>query len=100
MPRARVLPLDTTGIPSDAKEAISFAQQALEAVLGRAALVPINSNSMIPNLISGKIAPGLRWREILKQSVAFGGDLEGPLPTVHSMVIDEPYQDWKAMPEF
>ena len=39
--------LDETGVPSDAKEAVSFAQQGLEAVLGRAALVPIYSDSLI-----------------------------------------------------
>ena len=96
LPHASILPLDQTGVPSDAKEAVSFAQQALESVLGRAALVPINSDSLIPNTISGKISPGLRWREILAQSVAFG---EGAttLPTVKEMIVDEPYSGWKQM---
>lgn len=95
MPGTKILPLDSVGIPSDAKEAVSFAQQGMEALLGRAALVPINSDSLTPNTISGKIAPGLRWREIMAQAVNFG---EGqPLPTVHQMVIEEPYTKWKSM---
>jgi hypothetical protein len=86
----------TTGIPSDAKEAVSFAQQGLEAILGRAALVPINSDTLTPNTITGKIAPGLRWRELMEQSIAFGkGQVQ--LPTVKNMVIDKPYTGWKAM---
>ncbi|KAK4687597.1 hypothetical protein P7C73_g2512, partial [Tremellales sp. Uapishka_1] len=95
MPHAEILPLDATGVPSDAKEAVSFAQQALEAILGRAALVPINSDTLTPNTISGKIAPGLRWREIMAQAIAFGNGQ--PLPTVLEMVVDEPYSEWKAM---
>ncbi|EON65866.1 anhydro-N-acetylmuramic acid kinase [Coniosporium apollinis CBS 100218] len=93
LPNTRILKLDETGVPSDAKEAVSFAQQALEAILGRAALVPINSDTLTPNTISGKIAPGLRWREIMFQAINFGrGE---PLPTVKEMVVDRKYTDWK-----
>lgn len=93
LPNASILKLDETGVPSDAKEAVSFAQQGLEAILGRAALVPINSDSLTPNTISGKIAPGLRWREIMTHVMAFGAG--GPLPTVKEMVVDQKYTDWK-----
>jgi 1,6-anhydro-N-acetylmuramate kinase len=96
LPNTRICKLDETGVPADAKEAVSFAQQALEAVLGRAALVPINSDSLTPNCISGKIAPGKKWRELMKMCVAFGDawEGEGPLPTVKDMVVDKPYTDW------
>jgi 1,6-anhydro-N-acetylmuramate kinase len=96
LPRARICKLDETGVPADAKEAVSFAQQAVEAVLGRAALVPVNSDSLTPNCISGKIAPGKKWRELMKMCVAFGDrwDGEGPLPTVKEMVVDKPYTEW------
>ncbi|KAB5536270.1 hypothetical protein GE09DRAFT_345017 [Coniochaeta sp. 2T2.1] len=96
LPNARVCKLDETGVPADAKEAVSFAQQALEAVLGRAALVPVNSDSLTPNCISGKIAPGRKWRELMKMCLAFGDAWEedGPLPTVKDMVVDKPYTDW------
>ncbi|KAF3031746.1 hypothetical protein E8E12_001179 [Didymella heteroderae] len=95
LPNTTIRALDETGVPSDAKEAVSFAQQALEAVLGRAALVPINSDTLTPNTISGKIAPGLRWREIMRQAIEFGNG--GPLPTVKEMVVDRPYTEWKSM---
>ncbi len=68
----------------------------MEAVLGRAALVPVNSDSLAPNCIPGKIAPGKRWRELMKMCVAFGDSWEGegPLPTVKDMAVDKPYTDW------
>lgn len=97
LPGIKVRALDETGVPSDAKEAVSFAQQALEAVLGRAALVPINSDSLTPNTISGKIAPGLRWREVMRQAIDFGEGREGRLPTVKDMVVEKSYKGWKAM---
>jgi 1,6-anhydro-N-acetylmuramate kinase len=96
LPNIRVRTLDETGVPSDAKEAVSFAQQALEAILGRAALVPINSDSLTPNTISGKIAPGLGWRRVMSQALEFGKGRE-KLPTVKEMVVDSPYTGWKAM---
>lgn len=89
--------LDETGVPGDAKEAVSFAQQALESVLGRAALVPINGDSLTPNTITGKIAPGLRWRELMGgKCIRFGDqwDGKGTLPTVKEMVVDRPYTEW------
>ncbi|KAM0268847.1 hypothetical protein ACHAPA_004781 [Fusarium lateritium] len=99
VPGTEIRALDETGVPSDAKEAVSFAQQAMEAVLGRPALVPINSDSLTPNTISGKIAPGKRWREVLESSFKFG---EGycTLPTVKEMVVERPYTSWKAMQSF
>ena len=97
LPNVRIRALDEIGIPSDAKEAISFAQQAVEAMLGRAALVPINSDSLTPNTISGKIAPGLQWRRLMKMCTDFGGGM--PLPTVKEMIIDKPYTKWRGMPD-
>ena len=97
LPNVRIRALEETGVPSDAKEAISFAQQAVEAVLGRAALVPVNSDSLTPNTISGKIAPGREWRRLMKMCIDFGGGQ--PLPTVKDMVVDKPYTKWKSMPD-
>jgi len=95
LPNTAILKLDDIGVPFDANEAVSFAQQAPEAMLGRVALVPINSDTVIPNTISGKIAPGLRWREIMAQVINFGN--RGPLPTVKEMVVDRPYVGRKPM---
>ncbi len=89
LPSMAILELDDVCVPADAKEAVSFAQQALEAILQRAALVPINSDTVTPNTISGKVAPGLRWRGIVAQAINFGND--GPLPTVKEMVVDRTY---------
>ncbi|KAL2005219.1 hypothetical protein VTN00DRAFT_2429 [Thermoascus crustaceus] len=94
LPNTEILKLDETGVPSDAKEAVSFAQQALEAILGRAALVPINSDTLTPNTISGKIAPGLRWREVMAMAVEFGKGMTR-LPTVKEMIVDRKYTEWK-----
>lgn len=98
LPGVRIKSLDETGVPSDAKEAVSFAQQAVEAVLGRAALVPVNSDTLTPNTISGKIAPGLRWRRLMRMCGEFG-DGERSLPTVKEMVVDGAYEGWKRMPD-
>lgn len=94
LPNTEILKLDETGVPSDAKEAVSFAQQALEAILGRAALVQINSDTLTPNTISGKIAPGLRWREVMAMAVEFGKGMTR-LPTVKEMIVDRKYTEWK-----
>ncbi len=95
LPHTAIRKLDDIGVPSDAKEAVSFAQQGLEAILGRAALIPINSDTLTPNTISGKIAPGLRWREIMCQAINFGKGEK--LPTVKEMIIEKSYDDWVPM---
>lgn len=97
LPYIQIRSLDEAGVPSDAKEAISFAQQAVDAVLGRASLVPINSDTLTPNTITGKVAPGLGWRRLMRKCMDFGAD--ETLPTVKSMVVDRPYAGWKAMPD-
>ncbi|PON27276.1 anhydro-N-acetylmuramic acid kinase [Trichoderma gamsii] len=99
LPDTKIRALDETGVPSDAKEAVSFAQQAMEAILGRPALVPINSDNLLPNTISGKIAPGRRWREVMKSSIKFG-EGRSTLPTVKEMIVQRPYTSWKAMQAF
>ncbi|KAF5679580.1 anhydro-n-acetylmuramic acid kinase [Fusarium heterosporum] len=99
LPGTEIRALDETGVPSDAKEAVSFAQQAMEAILGRAALVPVNSDSLVPNTISGKIAPGKKWRDIMKQAIEFGEGYSG-LPTVKEMIVEKPYTGWKSMQSF
>ncbi|KAF5707593.1 anhydro-n-acetylmuramic acid kinase [Fusarium mundagurra] len=99
LPDTEIRALDETGVSSDAKEAVSFAQQAMEAILGRSALVPVNSDSLVPNTISGEIAPGRRWREIMASSILFG-EGRSALPTVKEMIVKRPYTAWKAMQAF
>lgn len=79
------LSLDSTGVPSAAKEAVTFVLQGLEGLLGRALQVPTNSNSLTPNKITGKIAPGVKWRELMGQVWAFGKGQD--LPSVEELVL-------------
>lgn len=80
---------ERTGVPANGKKAVGFAMQAMEAVLGRAVRVPVNSDVRRPNTITGKIAPGVRWREVLEKSVGFGGVGRGweGLPEVRELIV-------------
>ncbi len=82
---------DKTGIPSNGKKAVGFAMQAMEALLGRALPVPTNADVRRPNTITGKIAPGLRWREVMEKSVAFSGADNGweGLPEVRELIVKQ-----------
>ncbi|CAG8956698.1 hypothetical protein HYFRA_00012242, partial [Hymenoscyphus fraxineus] len=54
-----------TGIPSgNGKKRIGCAMLAVEALLGRAVVVPVNAAVRRPNTVTGTLAPGVRWREI------------------------------------
>jgi 1,6-anhydro-N-acetylmuramate kinase len=88
-PRARFGSFDKTGVPSNAKKAVGFAMQAMECLLGRAVMVPTNADVRRPNTITGKIAPGVRWREVVERSVGFGGGGRGweGLPEVRELVV-------------
>lgn len=90
-PGAQFGSFDRTGIPSNAKKAVGFAMQAMEALLGRALPVPTNADVRRPNTITGKLAPGLRWREVIEKSVAFsdaGRGWEG-LPEVRELIVKQ-----------
>lgn len=80
---------DKTGVPSNAKKAVGFAMQAMEALLGRALPVPTNADVRRPNTITGKLAPGVRWREVIEKSVVFGGAGRGweGLPEVKELIV-------------
>jgi 1,6-anhydro-N-acetylmuramate kinase len=81
-----------TGVPANAKKAVGFAMQAMEAVLGRALPVTANADVRRPNTITGKIAPGLGWRGVMERCVGFGGGSgagrgwEG-LPEVRELIV-------------
>ncbi|PBP27598.1 UPF0075-domain-containing protein [Diplocarpon rosae] len=90
-PGARFGSFDKTGVPSNAKKAVGFAMQAMEALLGRALPVPTNADVRRPNTITGKLAPGLRWREVIEKSVVFGGAGRGweGLPEVRELIVKQ-----------
>ncbi|CAG8978837.1 hypothetical protein HYALB_00008492, partial [Hymenoscyphus albidus] len=59
-----------TGIPSgNGKKRIGCAMLAVEALLGRAVVVPVNAAVRRPNTVTGTLAPGVRWREVCGVSV-------------------------------
>ncbi|KAF7885848.1 uncharacterized protein EAF02_004357 [Botrytis sinoallii] len=88
-PGAHFDSFDKTGIPLNARKAVGFAMQAMEALLGRALPVPTNADVRRPNTITGKLAPGLRWREVMEKSVRFGGNGRGweGLPEVKELIV-------------
>ena len=90
-PRANFGSFDKTGVPCNAKKAVGFAMQAMEALLGRALPVPTNADVRRPNTITGKLAPGVRWREVLEKSVSFGGAGRGweGLPEVRELIVKQ-----------
>ena len=55
LPESQVLPLDSLGVPGDAKEAVLFAVLANEAIAGTELLNP-HANLGIPNVSMGKIS--------------------------------------------
>lgn len=90
-PETSLILLDITGIKGNAKEAITFAFQGLEAILGRPLNVPDRVETKTP-VVVGKITPGLNYRELQTTLVNFvdGYNCKGYLPSVRKLVIDDP----------